>query len=426
MIATVSRLVELIQESHVLDASQLATLTDSLQAEFPEPHPLATEMLRRGWLTDYQLAEVIKGRGQDLVLGPYVILERVGRGSMGDVFKARRQKDGQVIALKVIRQERRSDVKALSRFRREVEALTQLSHPNIVTACDIDEIGVAHYYAMEFVEGIDLDDFIARSGPLPVAPACDFIRQAADGLQHAHERGLIHRDIKPGNLVITPPGPPAKTSVLANGRYAEARTRFGHWGVIKILDLGLVLLSTKAAGDEQFNLTQPGFSLGTADYMPPEQTTDPHSVDIRADLYSLGCTFYDMLTGKPPFPTGTMIEKLRAHMSQDPVPVNQVRPEVPQAVADVVAKLLAKKPADRYQTPGELAAALTGILAHMEPAALNLDWTPTCKSSATIPVAPSEAAPPPESSPPQSQWQLITALVIFVITLIIFLIALGR
>src|SRR5262249_20603776 len=156
-IASVDRLVEMIRDSRLLDASRIKTLRTSLQIAYPEPYLLAQQLLDRGWLTDYQLKKVIQGDGADLILGPYVILERIGQGSMGRVCKAKHRKDGQVVALKVIRPDRRADKQTLRRFRREVEAMARVSHPNIVSACDVDELRVAHYYAMEYVDGINLD-----------------------------------------------------------------------------------------------------------------------------------------------------------------------------------------------------------------------------------------------------------------------------
>lgn len=261
MIATVDRLVELVRESRILDAAQLEGLRH-LQSSHHSPHALAEELLRRGWVTDYQLRQIVKGRVLDLVLGGYVIVGTVGQGGMAQVFKARRRRDGQIVALKVIRSERRSDAKTLQRFRREVEVMAHLgAHPNIITACDIADVGVAHYYAMEFVEGMNLDRVIAQNGPLPIAPACDYVRQTALGLQHAHVRGLVHRDLKPGNLLVT-------RAVPANG--APESDRFGHWGTIKVLDLGLALVPEAAAfAGSGFNLTRAGYSLGTVDYMAP-------------------------------------------------------------------------------------------------------------------------------------------------------------
>jgi len=406
MIATVDRLVELILESNLLDSDRRTALVADLQPQHAKPYQLAKDLLDRAWLTDYQLEEIIKGRGQHLVLGAYILLEVVGKGSMGTVFKARRQQDGGVVALKIIREDRRGDTQALYRFRREVVAVNQLSHPNIVAACDADEVGMTHYYAMEFVEGINLDVLIRRVRQLPIGPACDYLRQAALGLQHAQERNLIHRDIKPGNLMIT----------TANGQQSR-------WGTVKILDLGLVRLEQKPAHmDLGTQLTRTGLSLGTVDYMAPEQVEDPHAVDIRADLYSLGCTFYEMLTGQPPFTKGTPVDKLIAHRAKQPDDVRQLQPAVPAAVAAVVARLLAKEPGDRYQAPNDLAAELETILDQLDPALRPTDWQPPTDPDADDEPAAPPAGPPAEAAPGNVMLHYyILGAVMFVLTIWVLL-----
>jgi serine/threonine protein kinase len=305
-----------------------------LQAGFPDPRALARELLRREWLTAFQANRLLQGRGQELLLGSYVLLEQVGSGGMGEVFKARNRKLGRVAALKVIRRERLADDAAVRRFHREIRAAAQLTHPNIVLAYDADQVGGTHFFVMEFVEGQELGRLIKQRGPLPVATACDCVRQAALGLQHAHERGLVHRDIKPHNLLLT------------------------RHGVVKVLDLGLARLNATAEGEASTTVTHEGMVMGTPDYMAPEQAEESHAVDIRADLYSLGCTLYYLLSGQVPFPGGSLLQKLRRHQSEEPMPIEYLRPDVPAAVAAVVRTLMAKRPEDRYQTPAELAAAL--------------------------------------------------------------------
>jgi serine/threonine-protein kinase len=421
MIASVDRLVEMIRDSRLLDASRIKTLSTSLQTAYPESQLLAQQLVERGWLTDYQLKKVMQGYGADLILGPYVILERIGQGSMGDVFKAQRRKGGQVVALKVIRPDRRADGQALRRFRREVDAMARVSHPNIVSACDVDEIGVAHYYAMEYVDGANLDRIIAHNGPLPIAPACDYARQAALGLQHAHECGLIHRDIKPGNLLVARPTPEANGVAAPAGLSAEAQGRFGHWGIVKILDLGLARLADRNA---QPTLLSIGSSLGTVDYMAPEQIEDPTAVDIRADLYSLGCTLYEMLTGKPPFPEGSPVAKMTSHQSREAVPVEELRPETPAPMAVIVKKLMAKKPADRFQQPIDVSTELAEVLVHLEPIALALDW-----QLAVSPENPTVPAPDPTAPSHHTSWRtdhVFLAIVLAAIGIIILLAVLGE
>src|SRR6266853_4597306 len=198
---TLDRFVEALSQSTVLPAESREQLPDLLQ-RFENPRELAQELLRRGWLTAFQINLIAKGRGRELTLGPYVILERIGEGGMGQVFKARQTSLHRLVALKVIRPECLANQRVIRRFLREIHAASQLAHPNVVRAYDADQIDGAYYIAMEYVEGIDLARLVKQSGPLPVWQACDLIRQAALGLQHAFEQGLVHRDIKPANLLL--------------------------------------------------------------------------------------------------------------------------------------------------------------------------------------------------------------------------------
>jgi WD40 repeat protein len=271
----------------------------------------------------------------------YRVVRLLGQGGMGAVYLAEHQRMGRAVALKVISPELLSHAGALSRFQQEARAAAQLDHPNIVTAYDADQAGELHFLVLEHVEGQNLADYLAERGPLPVAEACDCARQAALGLQHAHERGMVHRDIKPHNLMRTPAGR------------------------VKVLDFGLARVAAgpalraedgTAAGPA--HLTGTGAVVGTADYIAPEQARDAHGADGRADVYGLGCTLYHLLAGRPPFPGGTAAEKLSRHAADEPVPLRQLRPDVPERLAAVVARMMAKRPADRYQTPAEAAAAL--------------------------------------------------------------------
>jgi tRNA A-37 threonylcarbamoyl transferase component Bud32 len=342
MVTSVAFLVEAIRRYALLDAGELEEVTVRLQRQLYSAHALARELIRRSWLTAYQANQLLKGKGDELVLGPYVLLERLGEGGMGQVFKARHRGLGRIAAVKVIRKDQLGSSDAVRRFEREVRAAAALAHPNIVRAYDADRIGTTLLLVMEYIEGAtDLGRVVERNGPLPVERSCDYIRQAALGLQHAHERGLVHRDIKPHNLLLT----------------ADQKT-------VKVLDMGLARLDNLAADDDAgFLMTQDGMVLGTPDYIAPEQVRASHTVDIRADLYSLGCTLYYLLTGGPPFPSGTVVQKLSQHQTDEPRAVETLRPEVPAEVAALVRKLMAKTPNDRYQTPAELATVLTDIRA---------------------------------------------------------------
>src|SRR4051812_14906492 len=278
-------------------------------------------------------------------LPEYDLIGELGRGGMGIVYKATANATGRVVAIKVIRKDRLQHDDAVRRFRREAQAAARLNHPAIVRVYDSDHTGDTHYLAMEYVPGVTLERFVEQNGPVEAKLACDFIRQAALGLEHAHEQGLVHRDVKPSNLMITP----------GSGRCDD-----GTPAQVKILDMGVarVLQSEQHPGESLSTLTQGGSVIGTADFVAPEQLEDPHGADIRADLYSLGCTFYYLLAGEVPFPGGSLVSKLDKQRWQTPTPVGELRPEVPAVVARVVARLMAKQPADRYATPGAVAEAL--------------------------------------------------------------------
>lgn len=284
-------------------------------------------------LTPFQVRAISQGKLDTLVLGNYIILDKLGEGGMGQVFKARHRKMGRVVALKVLPPWATDSPSAVQRFQREVEAAAKLVHPNVVTAYDADEANNVHFLVMEFVEGEDLASLVDREGPLPVAHAVDYVLQAARGLQYAHAQGIVHRDIKPSNLLLN------------------------REGVVKILDLGLVRFE-HAPGDSETSppdgLTKTGQIMGTVDFMAPEQSIDAKRVDHRADIYSLGCTLYFLLTGKPVYPGETLVEKILGHR-QKPVPsLVTERPDVPQALDAIFKKMVAKRPESRYQTMAEV------------------------------------------------------------------------
>jgi serine/threonine-protein kinase len=333
-VASLDDLIGALRESGLFDDEQLAELTD-LAARFPNPQSLTRELEGRGWLTTYQAQELLAGRGRELVFGQYVVLSLLGEGGMGKVLKARHRLMKRIVALKMIRPTLLAQPRAVERFHREIEAVARLAHPNIVAAYDADQVGGTHFLVMEYVDGTDLARLVKRHGPLSAGMASECIRQAALGLEHAFAQGLVHRDIKPHNLLLSRGQPP----------------------VVKILDMGLARLQV-GEGD---GLTHTGAVMGTPDFIAPEQASDSHKVDIRADLYSLGCTLYFLPCGKAPFPGGTALEKLFKHQYVAPRPIELRRPDVPPDVAAVVAKLMAKRPEDRYQTPAELVAALTPL-----------------------------------------------------------------
>lgn len=274
----------------------------------------------------------------------YRIVRFLGAGGMGVVFQAIHRLMERPVALKLLSRSLTSEQRAVERFRQEVKAAARLAHPNIVAAHDAEQAGDMHFLVMEYVDGVSLAKLVESQGRLPIAHACNFIRQAALGLQHAHERGMVHRDIKPHNLMVT------------------------RQGQVKILDFGLARLGRAASpshdgpvtGQEHQSgsITAVGTMLGTPDYIAPEQIFDSRSADIRSDIYSLGGTFYFLLAGHAPFPQGTLTDKIVSQRESSAPPVRELRDDVPQEVADIVAKMLAKNPAERYQTPAEVAKAL--------------------------------------------------------------------
>jgi serine/threonine protein kinase len=335
-VATASALLEALAKFQLLSPDQLEEAA-CLQSKFPDPKALANELFKKGWLTSFQASHVFKGTGDKLVLGSYILIDRLGEGAMGQVYKARHKTMGRIVALKVIRKDKLSQKKSVQRFEREIRAVAQLSHPNIVMAYDADQVNGTRYIAMEYVPGIDLAQLVGQTGPLPIMPACEYIRQAALGLQHAHERGLVHRDIKPSNLLLS-----------ADGTQ------------VKLLDMGLARLNEM--DEDAGHLTQEGFVMGTPDFLAPEQARDSHKADIRSDLYSLGCSMYFLLSGQVPFPGRTLHEKVMGHVMGTARPLEQLRPDVPGPLLAVVRRLMAKLPEERYQTPAVLAEDLEHLL----------------------------------------------------------------
>ena len=265
----------------------------------------------------------------------YEILRELGRGGMGVVYLARNRLMARLEVLKVVNKDVLERSGGKERFLREIQSAAMLNHPNVVTAYSALPVGELLVFAMEYIEGEDLAKVVKERGPLPVLNACYYAQQVAMGLQHAFERKMVHRDIKPQNLILA---------------------REGKKHVIKVLDFGLAKVKRETGEDSE--LTGTGKMLGTPDYIAPEQTLDATSADTRADIYSLGCTMYFLLTGHAPFRAKSLYEILQAHQTMQARPLNLERPEVPVELAAVVAKMMAKDPAKRYQKPVEVAQAL--------------------------------------------------------------------
>jgi len=333
-----------LREAALLEPAQLQELSRSRTSA--DPRALLGSLVQRRWLTAFQGRLLLEGRAAELRLGPYAILQPVGAGGIGQVFKARDQRTQTLVALKVIRPELLADADVVKRFQREMELARQLDHPHVVHALDAGVSGGTYYLAMEFLEGADLARLVQDGGPLPVAAACAYLRQAALGLQHIYERGLVHRDIKPPNLLLTKP--PEGAAV----------------GVLKLLDLGLARLRYKMNRTGKTSLVTvlgDALMIGTPDYLSPEQALDFHAADIRSDIYSLGCTLHFLLCAEPPFPGGSLPHKLLRHQQAAPPDLQQARPEVPAEVARLARQMLAKDARDRPQTPADVAAALTAF-----------------------------------------------------------------
>lgn len=298
--------------------------------------------------------------GLNRKIGSYQLLETVGRGGMGTVYKALHVKLDKVVALKVLPSDRLRDPQAVSRFEREMRAVGKLHHPNIIAAHDAGEIDGTHFLVMELVEGDDVAALVQRRGPLPIREACEIVRQAALGLQHVHEHGLVHRDIKPSNLMLS-----LATDHQSAAPQAECTSGTVFSAQVKILDLGLARLRDGQC-DAAKDVTSTGQIVGTVDYMAPEQGTDTHGVDIRADIYSLGATLYKLVAGRAPFELpqyGSAISKLTALGTTEPESVVVLRPEIPETLAEVIHRMLAKSPVKRFTTPIEVARALAPFAA---------------------------------------------------------------
>lgn len=327
------------------EVEEVDAATAALPPELQTGEAVARELVRRKLLTHFQAQQLLAGRGSSLILGNYILTDKLGQGGMGMVLKAEHRRMKRVVALKVLSPTVVKTPELLQRFQREVEAAARLTHKNIVAAFDADEASGIHYLVMEFVPGLDLSSYVKQHGPLTLPQALGIIRQAALGLEYAHQHGVIHRDIKPANLLLSTDG------------------------AIKILDMGLARLLT-SGNDEggQADLTNTGAVMGTVDYMSPEQALNTKHADERADIYSLGCTLYYLLTGRAVYSGGTLMEKILAHreaplpsLSHSLAKPGSMTPAMSEALDVVFHRMVAKRPEDRFASMGAVLTALQAV-----------------------------------------------------------------
>ncbi len=332
--------LNLLTKSGIISDDRLREEIAWLSSHFSESdlklETLTQHLLDKELLTQWHLDKLLAGKYRGFILGKYKLLRLLGTGGMSSVYLAEHRLSGQRRAIKVLPRKRVSDKSYLDRFYLEARAAASLNHPNIVRIYDICNEADTHYMVMEFVQGQDLYERVKAKGPLPIEEAVDYCIQAAEGLSHAHKKELVHRDIKPANLLMT------------------------EGGVIKILDLGLALVNQEES--ESLTLLYNEKVMGTADYLSPEQAVNSHLVNHQADIYSLGCTLYFLLSGHPPFPKGTLAQRIAMHQMQEPADIRESRTDCPDSLAAICHQMMKKKPEFRYQNCIDLKAELLGWL----------------------------------------------------------------
>jgi eukaryotic-like serine/threonine-protein kinase len=347
---TVENLRGFLIRSKLFAPDNIAAIHQRWQAEAGPNAAQATAFLRwlvsRQYLTEYQANLLGKGQVDHFFLNDYKVLERVGRGRMAGVYKATHRL-GQVVAIKVLPPSRAKNAQLLARFQREARLSLRLRHPNIVRSFQVGQAHNLHYLVMELLEGDTLDEALHRRRRLPPEEAVRLVHQALLGLQNLHEQAMVHRDLKPSNLMLVP----------APGRDKDETTTHA---TVKILDIGLAreMYDEESPPEKADQLTADGVLLGTPDYMAPEQARDPRSSDIRADIYSLGCVLYHLLTGQVPFPEKNLLRQLVRHANEAARDMREFNPQVPEGLEQIVRWMMAKKPEERYPTPLRAAQAL--------------------------------------------------------------------
>jgi len=355
----------------------------------------AAWMVAQGYLTDYQASVLARGHADGFFLGEYTVLDRIGSGRMAGVYRAKHRLGG-VVAIKVLPPSKAKDPVLLARFQREARLALRFDHANVVRAFEVGQAGKVHYLVMEYLDGETLEEVLLRRGRVRPDEAVHVVYQALQGLQHIHEKGVVHRDLKPGNLMLVPgSGTPGDLLGVT----------------VKLLDIGLgrAMVEDGEAGEFDEGLTGEGVLLGTPDYMAPEQARDAHEIDIRADIYSLGCVLYHLLTGQPPFPDTNVISQMIRHAREPARPLADFNPDVPPGLQQIVNWMMAKEPAGRYATPDRAAQALRIYLVAGLPAPVEvgsdprmrpfLDWLDENRKSELEPPAGPVPTPAPATQP---------------------------
>jgi len=335
MADNIETFVRAVLKSGLLNREQFeAALRATPREARGDARQLADQLVKLGTLTRFQARKLLNGAIVGLVLGPYQVHAPIGRGGMGTVYLAVDSRNQQHVALKVLPPKKaREEERLLARFRREMELSRRVRHPNIALTHDVGISQGVNYIAMEYIPGRSLHRVVMQDGPLTVARAARLFSEVCSGLDHAHHQGMIHRDLKPSNIMVTP------------NNHA------------KVLDLGLALMEGEVAEDVAI-IGGAGYVVGSMDYIAPEQTEDSRGVDARADIYALGCSLFYALTGRAPFPGGNFKEKMRRHRREEPEPLAHLNPAVPQPFADLVHKMMAKKPEQRFASAYDAREAL--------------------------------------------------------------------
>jgi len=418
---TVEQFFQTVRRSGLLDEAALRSFLATLPADCQsDAVRVADALVRAGKLSRYQANVLLKGMARGLIFGPYQILSQIGKGGMATVFLARDSRTQALVALKILSPRKaRAEERLVARFQRETGISRRVDHPNICKAFEAGVVDDVLYQAMEFIPGKSLSKLVADGGPLAVPRLARLMAGVASGLRHVHDLGLVHRDVKPGNILVTP--------------HDQA----------KLVDLGLALLEGEVVEDAQV-VGGTGYVVGTMDYIAPEQTYDPTGVDARADLYSLGCTLYYAASGRPPFPGGTSKEKIYRQRRDDPDALQDLRPDLPRGFVALVRRFMVKNPVERVGSAREAEEMLLRWASDEPPPTeqeLILDVNaavaalqtkePTVEFSwGDLEVAAPEPAParsdaPAEERPTAAVWLVLAVVALLVVAVVVLVLTLA-